>query len=278
MKPRIAPSCSATIDARMRRAEALEARDDVGGPGRIALVGEQRRDRVGVGWRGRAKRHGRAIGRLVGHVPMVPGSPSSRNTCRPSRTPRATSRSGPNGPARRGRRARRPGRSGRRANQTTAGPLAQSCERLREPALGGGLQDRDDPGWPAGRGPAPGAEDAVVGRVAERAEPRAERLGELPLGSLRLDRHPSDGDRPGGPPAPAAPSEAVAGLGHGVREIGQRRSHARSAEQEQVRGRRADHLEAGLVVQPDGDLRCRRRHRDGPTRCPPPPRPRPRPS
>ena len=48
MKPSSAPSCSATMTRASRRREAPEPGDDVARAGRVALVGEQRGDRLGV--------------------------------------------------------------------------------------------------------------------------------------------------------------------------------------------------------------------------------------
>src|SRR3954447_8624387 len=95
--------------------EPVEAGDDIAGTGRVALVREQRRDRLGVG-RGCTPE---LDGGLVGHARMVPAPSATRSRCGPvSGSPR-TSLSGPSGPG-------APANAGRRrdatAYQATTGP------------------------------------------------------------------------------------------------------------------------------------------------------------
>src|SRR4029450_10616455 len=81
----------ATAARRVGRAEPLQPGDDVARARRIALVGEQRGDRLGV-----ARLGGGGGGRRpVGSVAVVPGLRSTRNR---SGGPVASRRSGPKGP------------------------------------------------------------------------------------------------------------------------------------------------------------------------------------
>src|SRR4029077_9821949 len=108
--------------------EPLEPGDDVARSGRVALVGEQRRDRLGVA----GARMTELDRGLVGHTRMVPG-PSTTRRCGPVNGSRPTRRSGPNGRVVRGGAdaprtvtgPRAPGSRSAAAYQATSGPSSQ---------------------------------------------------------------------------------------------------------------------------------------------------------
>src|SRR5205809_1597350 len=106
-------------DARVLGVEAPEALDDVARPRGVALIGEQRRDRLGVGGRRRADDDRR----MVGHRPDGSERRSTTIRCGPLTGPSRTRTDGPNGPiatplmptpaaAARRRKASRPSSSG----------------------------------------------------------------------------------------------------------------------------------------------------------------------
>ena len=257
MKPRSAPSCSATTTRLCGEREPLEPRDDVARPGGIALVGEQRGDRLGVGRLGEAK-DDRG---LVGHASMVPGAARDEEPARAADRGVASARVAPARTARRqaaagvDRRRRR-----RRANQTADRALAVAGERRGEPALGGGFEDgqrQPGPAGPSRDDPAARPERDRVRRRARtrrRAEPEVGR--QLRGGAIELDGRPADGDRPRRAPTPASSAAAVergrairssaAGGITGARGPG---TTARPARSRRARRRRSPR-------------RCRRRPRD----------------
>ena len=166
------------------------------GPAGIALVGEERGDRVGVVGRGRAKGDGGAVGGVVGHAVMVPGRTIDAGTVqRPSRRLAARAAA----PAR----TARPPRS--EAPATRPGPatqppghdrtLAEPGERRGEPALGRRLEEHRAATSPAAsrrdrqrapRSASSGASTNGAGRSPSAGRARARRV--------ELDRRPADRD------------------------------------------------------------------------------------
>ena len=185
-------------DPGVGRGEALEPLDDVARPGRIALVGEQRGDRVGVVGRGGAKGDGGAVGGTFGHVGDGTRSGSARGTgCGPSAGP-----TGAGAPARTARRrARAAGRAHRRRPQAPATairrsrpgrpddhrPLAVARQRRGEPPSvdGSSEHERRQPGR-AGGDATPARRATASCGAAPRATPSSR------LGTLELDRRPAD--------------------------------------------------------------------------------------
>ena len=135
-------------------------------------------------------------------------------------------------------------------------PLAKPSERSGEAPFRARFEDDQEGGGPAGGPATASAQQGVVGRILERSDRRTERAVELYLGPFRLDGRPAD--RHGTSVRDSAREgglEPISSVCDGIGEEVGRRSHARrSAEQEQVRRRLADHLETRPPVEPDGDL------------------------
>ena len=177
MNPRIAPSCSATMTAPCGGREPLEALGDVDGAGGIALVGEERGDRLGVVGGGRAEgrwrrcRSWRDGTRLGQHDEAVrTGGPARRAAGPRDRTDRdaGTDRRTVAGVGRR----RRPRVTAR--SQTAAGPSPwRASVAASRPSVEG--SSRTTAGTPAmpGRSGATSAPRSVVHAPVDRRGPTA---------------------------------------------------------------------------------------------------------
>ena len=205
MNPRSAPSCSATMTRECGEREPLEPLDDVARAGRVALVGEQRGDRVGVVGSA-ARRVTAAVGHVVGHGAMVPGASPRRGRCGPSRRaveqqPLRTERTGPRG---RGDALRgdRPAPARRRASQTAAGPSPwRASVAASRPSVEGSRSDER-----ADRGRPPVERDAGSARRGARRRARPSNGAERPATASRIDARPGPARPSPSRPRPRAPS------------------------------------------------------------------------
>ena len=144
---------SATMTRRVRRIEPAEPLDDVARAGRIALVGEERGDPLGVVGGRRAERDrvafghgGDGTGRTLDHDQVRTGDGTGEQRGPTGRTgPSSTRRDrDPGGRRPPPERVERIGASGlREAQVAAAGPLAVASERGGEAALGRGLGERE---------------------------------------------------------------------------------------------------------------------------------------
>ena len=276
MNPSSAPVVLGDDDPRVLGREPLEPLHDVARAGRVALVGEQRRDRFGVaGPAGRSVMVG-----LVGHGAMVPARRRSGTGAVRGPGRRATRRSGPNGPAP-GRPASPAGASDP-AYQATAGPSPCRARDAGQATLGVGLEDGQGHRRRAAPLPrqAARAEERPTRGVDERVARRRRGRPRARRGPLEVDRRPAERDEPGirrGPARrPAASSRAASirssGAGHQIRTV---RGRARRPREP---GSLVQADRAGVVGEdPEMDPFAARGDAVDRCRSPSPGRPRPRP-
>ena len=238
--------------------EPAEALDDVAGAGRIALVGEQGGDRVGVGRRRRGGWTGRVRSWPDGSRPAPGGGAVRRPGRRAPAAPARTVRRGP--PRAAAWTPRRPDRVARRRpsppSHVAHQRLAVASEGDRQPTLRRRLQEHDER-RPDGRRVG-GASDAGSaprgGRSPARPRtpiPAASSGAELARRRARARPSPSRRrSQAGGTRAPAL----------AARE---------SSDEQHVRPGLADVGEPEALVQRLRRRRCRRRPRGGPSRCRP---------
>ena len=238
MNPSSSPSCSATRTRRNPTRNGSSRCDDVARPGRVALVGEQGGDGLGVGL-GR----GRMVGSLSVMMAMVTASTTRRcGTGGPATEPQTLGAEGtrprggqrrrPSWTAPRGPRSRPNLRPSRASDAARRPSVFGSSSAIHSPRIG-------RPGRSAAR-----SKDHGARLRRRRRRLAASRCGELSRGAVQLDGRPADGHD----------------AGRHVRQVG-------SPDQHHVRRRVRRPSRTRAVRRARWPGHCPRTPRDGSTRC-----------